>query len=230
MLLNVALVARVLVHRMRPSVSQHPNYGTINALDGRIYSERVARFGSLPPADSDVLFVGDSIAGLVETDLRERLLEGDAPAAWRGVSIGERAIPSVTTLGILSAIPKFQSIKAKTIFLWCGTNDLAGTRSIDDIFSTYRQVVASLQQTHPGTRIVLVSVLPIRWQDTANARGKELNSKIAQFARSHQMQFVDLTGDVSDATGRFDESLTWDGVHPLSGACLKLEIHLAAAI
>jgi len=202
MLLNVALVARVLVHRMRPSVSQHPNYGTINALDGRIYSERVARFGSLPPADSDVLFVGDSIA----------------------------AIPSVTTLGILSAIPKFQSIKAKTIFLWCGTNDLAGTRSIDDIFSTYRQVVASLQQTHPGTRIVLVSVLPIRWQDTANARGKELNSKIAQFARSHQMQFVDLTGDVSDATGRLDESLTWDGVHPLSGACLKLEIHLAAAI
>lgn len=229
--MNAAFVVRLLIrHREAQVLPVRPDYMTPDAVDSRIFAERSARFASLKPAPADVLFVGDSIAAAIVSDLEDREREGDLPLRWNGLSVHGRCVPSITTTGLVSILPMAESLKARIIFIWCGTNDLGMKRPLDQVATTYDGIVFELQKTCPNSRIIILSLLPIRFNDDWNAKTKEFNAALARIANAHKLQFVDLSADVSDSSGRLDESITQDGVHPMASGLFKIEKHLASVL
>jgi lysophospholipase L1-like esterase len=234
--LNAALLARFLIRHHRAIQPQiipdHPkSYISSDAVDSRIFDERSSRFTSLKRQPVDVLFVGDSIAAFLVNDLEDRQREGDVPAKWNSLSVHERSIPGITTTGLLSILPAIEIVPAKTIILWVGTNDIGtGKRPADQIAVTYDNIVADLQKHCPSARIVILSVLPVRFNDDWNAETKRLNSLLVGIAGQRKCQYLNVTGDVIDAGGRLDESITVDGVHPTASALLRIERQIASAL
>jgi len=179
---------------------------------------------ALRPGDG-ILFYGNAMV--------ERLLEsGDLEArlhlahpdkklrirslAWTGDEVGHRLRPEGYVehfKTLLSAWP------SQVVVLGYGMNEsFAGTHGLATFRSQYQIYLREIAQLHPGAKLVLLSPIAIEERSTTATaeRNRDValyTQAIAELAREHRADFIDLFAASRDAYARSAEPLTTQGIH-----------------
>ena len=164
---------------------------------------RTSQFDSLPPAEVDVLFVGDSITQ-----------QGVWDEWFPNLKVANRGIDGNTSAQVVDRLDSLGAA-AKSVFLLIGTNDLSLGVPEDTIVANVDTIVAHLGSAYPGARITVQSVMPRRRRWIARIRS--LNLRLERVAAAHGASYLDLWPVLADDKGELDRSLSLDGLH-LNGA------------
>lgn len=153
-------------------------------------------------ADGSVIFIGDS------------LVRGLAVSAIYPQSVNY-GIGFDTTLGVLSRINEYKSIKkAKVVVLAIGINDLS-RRSNREIIQNYRKIIAILEDK----RIIISSIFPVAEVESRrigqNNRIININKGLKKISQElSNVLFLDMKPHFSDNNNQLRSELhIGDGVH-----------------
>lgn len=188
--------------------------GLLAAIALAIYGRQVARAVVLQPArerlatffaanpirPGDVVFLGDS------------LTDG---ARWEelfpGLAVRNRGVPGDTTADVLERLGPVTSGKPGQVFLMIGTNDLGFGASVAATAERSAAILETLRRETPGTRVVVLSVLPRRAAD--RARVEELNRALSRIAGEHGAEWIDLYPGFLAPDGSIRDDLSNDELH-----------------
>lgn len=205
LLLNVLLISSWLYIRYTwfPAVMER---GRVGVSDSRIGQFEMSReIGGA----RGVVFFGDSIT---QGGLWSELFP-DQRALNRGIG-GD------TTTHLLERVDQIYDLEPDKLFLMIGINDLNTDMPRAETFANLDRLFDGFDARIPGTRIYVQSVLPIN-DDWVNALDPAdidaINEKLIAEAGARGYEFVDLRSVFTDATGKLDRSLSYDGIH-LGGA------------
>jgi len=117
---------------------------------------------------------------------------------------------------------EFEGLSPEWIVLLIGTNNLSGTRNArantpQEITAAIDAICHELRQRSPGSRIILMGVLPRGNKSGSPMRGPiaEINRLLAaRFAQERSVTFVDLGPKFLEPDGSLPVSLFPDGTHP----------------
>ena len=154
-----------------------------------------------------IIFLGDSITewGNWETLLPE-------------FDIENYGVAGNTTFQIIDRVDELFGKEAHQLFLLVGVNDLGDNRSLVDVESDCKNLVALLLSNKVASEINLVSVLPINeseWEKEGLtlANIKRLNTIIKTIAKENNFNFVDISSSFADKNGQLKNEFTTDGLH-----------------
>lgn len=161
---------------------------------------------------------------------RLTILAGDSISLWfpsELLPVGRtwlnQGISGETSAGLLKRLDLFADTRPETIFVLIGINDLL--REVDDatLLENQRQIIQTLQAQHPGTQIVVQSILPrakeSSWEGrdrllaVSNARIQNLNQQLEAMARQSGVYFLDLYPLFANPEGDLRPELSTDGLH-----------------
>jgi lysophospholipase L1-like esterase len=174
------------------------------------YNQRASLFESLPHAQDDIVFLGDSI-----TDGGEWCeLFGDSRMKNRGIS-GD------VTWGVLDRLEEVTAGKPAKIFLMIGVNDLARGKSVQEISANHREIVEGILQASPETQLYLQSVLPVNNVfgkfNNHTDKGVEIlvvNKKLKELAKATpNTEYIDLFQAFRTNDGLLETLYSNDGLH-----------------
>lgn len=112
-------------------------------------------------------------------------------------------------------------LNPQVVFVQGGINDFFGNKSVSQVMESYRSIVKELtqhkievviQSTVPCSTVVLSSC------DKILAKVTELNRELRNFARSHNVPYLDLNSTLSTPQQGLKKEYTNDGVHLLGNA------------
>lgn len=195
------------------------------------WHQRVSLFDQLPIAESDIVFVGNSI-----TDGGEFTeLLGQENVLNRGI-IGD------VIGGVHKRINQVTKYQPAQIFLLIGINDVSHGLSVKKMADQYEALVKDIRTSCPNTQLFIESVLPINndFKQYKNLKGREhillpLNAEIKKIAEKYGCTYIDLWNDFADEnTGKMMKKYTNDGLH-LNGQgyrvwAEKIKPYLAPAV
>ena len=93
--------------------------------------------------------------------------------------------------------------KPKLIVLYAGENDLVAGKSVERVFSDFKEFVSLLRENSPKVRLIVISVkpTPARWEFAS--KFQELNRLIkTETAKDKRLLFVDVWSPMLDADGK----------------------------
>ncbi|PSB42549.1 G-D-S-L family lipolytic protein [Cyanosarcina cf. burmensis CCALA 770] len=171
------------------------------------YLQRVSQFQLAPISNSDIVFLGDSIADECEWS---ELLENP--------HVKNRGISGDTTMGVLNRLEDIVSSQPAKIFIMIGINNFIHyQQSAVEILVDYQKIIVEICDRSPQTEIFIQSVLPInRTKSGLNVSDREilqLNSALQQLATEYSLTYIDLYSYLSDEQHQLKECYTLDGVH-----------------
>ena len=154
----------------------------------------------------DILFIGHSLVEFFDW-------QGRFPA-HRAANLG---VAGELVEGLLSRVDKItaQYPAADLIFLMTGLNNIA----IDDyeFFDPYGEIIRKLAAAYPSARIIVNSMLPVRFEFISNESIRNANAALKKIAKAEGVEFLDIYPLFADAEGMpAPDLLADDGVH-LSG-------------
>jgi lysophospholipase L1-like esterase len=165
----------------------------------------VARVAAIHGQPCDVVFIGDSItAGWL----------GKGKAVWEKY-YGSRhpldfGIGGDKTQNVLWRLEHLdvKDLRPKVAVLLIGTNNLANTA--DEVAAGVKAVLQKTQETFPGVKTIVVSIMPNR---RANAKMMEANETIKRYADDSSVFYLDLV-PVMTPVGDNWKGLGADHLHP----------------
>lgn len=166
------------------------------------YIMRVTLFGTLPPMNGGVAFVGDSL-----TDW------GRWEEAYPSLRTRNFGIAGDTTIGLQHRLSQVIAAKPTTVFLMIGTNDVEFGKTPEQIVANIDDMITQLSNGVPGVKIVVENLLPRQPQFDGKVRA--VNALLKPAAENRGVAFVDLYS-LFVADGRLDPKFTPDDIH-LSG-------------
>ncbi len=176
--------------------------------DSPFYQDKKTHFETLPKAEDEIIFLGDSLTDLCEWS-----------EFFRNARLKNRGICGDTTEGILNRINNIVESKPQKIFLMIGINDLSQGRKVGDVLNSYKLILKTLQEQTPKTKVFIQSLLPVNTQSFPN-RNSELSEKVIkvnatlkQLAKEFSFQYIDLYSSFLDSNHQLDAQYTSDGVH-----------------
>lgn len=129
------------------------------------------------------------------------------PAGFANMGFGWDRIENVLWRVYNGAL---QGFEAESVIIMIGTNNLADT-SDEDVCAGLVQLVQAVRERQPKARILLCGILPrASYEDRILA----INRSMASIATSAGVDYADLGGGLTDASGRIIPSLFVDGLHP----------------
>jgi lysophospholipase L1-like esterase len=151
---------------------------------------------------------------------RLNILVGDSLSMWfpnKKLPAGKlwlnQGISGDTSGGILKRLSAFAATRPDIIYVMAGINDLRKGVSDETILHNHRLIIRRLRQEHPGSLILVQSILPTRLSSISNSRIRRLNSRLALIARQEKAKFLNLYSWFADFQGNLREDLTTDGLH-----------------
>ncbi len=151
---------------------------------------------------------------------RLSIMLGDSLSLWfpsNGLPDGKlwlnQGISGDTSTGILRRLSAFSSTKPEAIYIMAGINDLRKGTSDKTILSNHRRIVRRLRVTHPGSYIIIQSILPTRRPKISNSRIRNLNAQLAIIAKEEKVNYVNIHKWFTDFKGNLRQDLTTDGLH-----------------
>ncbi len=124
-----------------------------------------------------------------------------------------QSISGETTRNILARLSDFASVRAQTIYVLAGVNDLKNGFSDAEILGNMQEIMRQLHADHPQAQIVVQSILPTQSPRIPNARIARLNQQLAAIAQATSVTFLNLHPEFADASDRLRPDLTTDGIH-----------------
>lgn len=196
--------------------------------DARTYTALPAADALLPECGrvttewfADAAFLGDSLTvGYVDYDIN---LGGAQVLAYEGVSPntfvnrtvvtnadGEEEVP-------LDVLAESQPAK---LYLMVGTNALVGGTNDEGFLAYYGQLLDTLREILPNTRLYVQSILPVRPEalDTAPGLSTDhlavINDSIRALCNEKDCYYLDVASAVTDDTGALQADYAQpDGIH-----------------
>jgi len=163
------------------------------------YIMRVTLFGTLPPMNGGVAFVGDSL-----TDW------GRWSEAYPDLRVRNFGIAGDTTVGLQHRLSQVIDAKPATIFLMIGTNDVEFGRTPEQIAANVADIVDRLRRSLPEARLYVEGLLPR--QPEFDAKVRAVNALLQALADKRGLTYIDLYSHFV-ANGRLDPGLTSDDIH-----------------
>lgn len=161
-----------------------------------------------------IIFIGDSITDLYPLDSYYSDLD---------YATYNRGIGGDTTSGLKARLDvSVFDLEPQVIIMLIGINDINGGKSVNNIISTYREIVEEINDKLPETKLYCISVLPmnkdIESYSTVNAEQNnkkvvELNSLIKQLTNEFNATYLDLYSFVLDENGYLIKEYSDDGIH-----------------
>ena len=167
------------------------------------YNSKVEAFGeenkSITKGEIHVAFIGDS------------LTDGyDVKNYYPDLSVLNRGIGGDTTFGVENRLQvSLYDVQPKVVVMLIGANNLS------NMFDNYENILISLKQNLPNSKIVLVSLTSMggSWGKNNNLAAFN-NVKIKSLAEKYGFAFVDVyTPLLNMATNEIYEEYTTDGGH-----------------
>ena len=179
----------------------------------RRHVERAAK------ADADVVFLGDSITHSWGGDGRE----DDGAAAWRAEFAPLKAtsfgFPGDQTQHLLHRIGDGELAgHPRVAVVLIGTNNLGEGQSPEVTASGIAAVVEAIHRASPGTKILLLGLLPrgYRADDPLRRDAEQVNAIVAGWAADAAVTYLDAGPALLRRDGRLRADAMKDDVHPTS--------------
>ena len=184
------------------------------------YDEKVARFEeenkSIIPGETDVVFLGDSLTDGCDLSLY-----------YHEYTTLNRGIGADTTVGLEKRLDvSVYAVKPKVVVMLIGVNN------ISTMFDNYENILISLKENLPESKIILVSLTSMGgpWGKNNNLAAFN-NVKIRALAEKYDFKFVDVyTPLLNFETNEIYEEYTSDGGHLTHEGYLVLTGEIKAAI
>ncbi|WP_205370828.1 MULTISPECIES: SGNH/GDSL hydrolase family protein [Thermoleptolyngbya] len=173
----------------------------------------------------------EAIAAAENPPERLAVLLGDSISLWFPPDLlpPERnwinqGISGDTTDRLRARLHLLDPVQPQTIVVMIGINDLIWGADDAAILSHYRDIVRYLRHTHPGTQVLVQSILPhaaeqATWEGRdrllalPNSRIRALNQQLAAIAQSEGAYYLDLYPLFANAQGNLKMFLSTDGLH-----------------
>lgn len=148
-------------------------------------------------------------------------------AAWNELlgrpNVVERGITSDVFYGYESRLNSIYKLNPKIVFIMGGLNDIYNWTPVNEIFSVYVRIINALK----SKKIIVVIQSTTYsaknygkdWGGTPEVnfgRNREidkLNKLLSDYAKSNNLDYVDLNSLTAGKDGFLRPELTWDGVH-----------------
>lgn len=152
-----------------------------------------------PPIPGCWLYVGSSSFRLWK-ELENRFREDDAVNRGFG---GSQISHNIAALDRIH-----RPYRPARITFFCGTNDLAGGKSVDEVFSDFKYYIARHWNEDPFVEIFYVSTTHAPVREKAWAAGDELFARIKDLAsKTEGLHTIDIIRPMKGADGRVREDL-----------------------
>jgi lysophospholipase L1-like esterase len=181
------------------------------ASSGRVAWQRPSRVSQLERLPLD---------GASTVMLGASLVEHGEWSEWLPArAVRNRGVAGDTVDDVLHRLDAVIRAAPREVYVMVGLNDLFAGREPVDVLLKHGELVRRLREHSPDTRVVLMSLLPVRRDDDdeLNAAIAAVNAGLLELAKVSDCEWLDLTEAVVDANGRLRDELTLDGVH-LNGA------------
>lgn len=172
-----------------------------------VYRAKVYHFKTLPVAEDDIVFMGNSITAGV--DWAELL---------KNPKIKNRGIPGDNSFGILARLSDVTKGKPSKLFMLIGTNDLSAKVPNETILENYERIIRQIQKESPKTKIYIQAILPINLAKLKTNRVdkveniKSVNNALKDLCKRMDITFIDLYASFSK-NDVLPEEYTYDGLH-----------------
>ena len=180
----------------------NPSNGTVKF--SNYYLDRKSLFDILPASKNSVIFLGDSLTNRCEWS-----------ELFANQNIKNRGINGDNTYAILKRLDQITSLQPQKIFIMIGINDIIAKEQPDKIIYKYRLILRGINQSIPGTKVFVQSVLPVNNRLKLIADNNEiiaLNNKIKILAEEFKYKYIDLYSTFS-TNNQLTEIYTNDGIH-----------------
>lgn len=174
-----------------------------------IYSSMAQQFASFPTAETDIIFLGNSISSY--TNWNELL--GLTNARNRG-------IPGDITFGVLERLNDIIRGKPAKVFILIGTNDIARNIPDEVILENYRRIIQQFKKGSPSTRIYFQTLLPVNntFKPALQHFDKDqhyiaVNDGLRKICIAEKTQLIDLYPSFLDKENRLVKDYSFDGLH-----------------
>ena len=117
--------------------------------------------------------------------------------------------------GMIKRVPMIQKANAKKVFIMAGTNDLVHI-SLEEYKTRYSKLLSTIQDSIPGIKIYLESVLPSNHEmgDCApNPKVREANRIVQELAKQYNCTYIDIYHLYANEQDELPKEMTRDGVH-----------------
>ncbi len=173
----------------------------------------------------------EAIAAAKNRPTRLTILLGDSLSLWFPSKLLptnrtwlNQGISGETSNGLLKRLYVFDSTMPETIFVMIGINDLI--HEVDDktILLNQKRMIRQLKSVHPGTQVVVQSILPhngeaATWEGRdrllrlPNKRIRKINRSLKALADAEGAFFLNLYPLFTDTQGFLRSELSTDGLH-----------------
>lgn len=151
---------------------------------------------------------------------RLSILLGDSLSMWfpkeklpHGKFWLNQGISGDTSQGVLKRLSAFSSTQPEIIYLMVGINDLRKGSSDQSILINHHQIISRLRKNHPNTKIIVLSILPVRLKTISSSRIRHLNTQLSLIAKRQGANYLDIHHWFTDTDGNIRNELTTDGLH-----------------
>ena len=173
----------------------------------------------------------EAIAAANNRPERLTILVGDSLSLWFPSKLLpwdrnwlNQGISGETTVGLLRRLYLFDSTRPETIFVMIGINDLLHGVDNRIILANQRKIISQLRTVHPGSQIVVQSILPhsgesANWEgrdrllQLSNSRIRKVNRSLKALADAEGAFYLNLYPLFTDAQGFLRSELSTDGLH-----------------
>jgi lysophospholipase L1-like esterase len=179
----------------------------------RRYVEKARR------ADSDVVFLGDSITYAWGEEGREDFGSVPWSAEFAALHAANFSFPGDQTQHLLYRIRDGElEGHPRVAVVLIGTNNLSEGQSPEVTASGIAAVVDAIHEVSPSTRVLLVGLLPRDYNsdDPHSAEVERVNAIVRGWASEVDVEFVEAGPAFLRPDGRLDWDLSVDGLHPTS--------------
>ncbi|MGK7920856.1 MAG: SGNH/GDSL hydrolase family protein [Trichodesmium sp.] len=173
----------------------------------------------------------EAIAAANNRPRRLTILVGDSLSLWFPSQLLpwnrtwlNQGISGETSGGLLRRLYIFDSTRPETIFVMIGINDLIHGVSDRTLLANQRRIIGQLRAVHPGSQIVVQSILPhsgeaATWESRElllqlpNSRIRKINRRLKDLADEEGAFFLNLYPLFTNSQGFLQSELTTDGLH-----------------
>lgn len=181
------------------------------------YYQKKSLFKILPNASDEIIFLGDSIT------------DGNNWSEMFGNPlVKNRGISGDVTQGVLCRLGEVLESKPAKIFIMIGINDLGRGKPVKYVLSNYEEIIQTIQEKSPGTKIYIQSLLPVNpdfGMFTGHMKAMDeipvVNKGLAVLADSYGATYIDLYAAFATDEGKLKPKFTNDGLHLKGAGYLK---------
>lgn len=189
-------------------VSFSQNNQSINHPYKLFFERRISQFSTFPVSRDSIVFLGDSLID-----------EGRWEEMFPNAKTVNRGVLADRTEHIIARLDQVIKGQPDMIFIMVGTNDLKSGIKRKTIISNYRNILESIKNQSPATKVFVQSLLPR--EAKFQKRIEKINNELLLLSQESGYTYIDLYSAFLDNDGALKGEYSNDGLHLLGTGYLK---------